>query len=395
MNTVSIQPMTREMCHEFYKGFQNDPAIGHYYEYVYTSEIADHYFEINSASERKLFAIIVDGQIVGECKLKYIDLDKRECSMGIHLQNDAVKGKGYGTQAERLILQYAFEELGMLAVNADAVLKNTRSQHVLEKVGFRYTHEDDAFKYYRCENNKLLREKLIQELMGKKVHVVVDRPVGYRHGDIVYPINYGYIPGIIAGDGEEQDAYILGVSEPISGFDGQVVAAIHRKNDCEDKLVVAPVGSTYHQGQIAEAVYFQEQYFTSKIDSLLRRACGVIPFRWNHGVKEYLILLQTNNFWSFPKGHMEPGETEEQTALRELHEETGLRATLVSGKKAVSEYDMLPLARRKQVVLFLGEVKGRMILQESEVLNHKWVKASELKEYLHPDTYEACLELLR
>ena len=148
---VSIQPMTREMCHEFYKNFQNDPAIGHYYEYVYTPEIADRYFDTNSVADRKLFAIMVDGQIVGECKLKNIDLEKRECSMGIHLQNDAVKEKGYGTQAERLVLHYAFEELGMVAVNADAARKNTRSQHVLEKVGFRYTREDDTFKYYRCE----------------------------------------------------------------------------------------------------------------------------------------------------------------------------------------------------------------------------------------------------
>ena len=98
-----------------------------------------------------MFAILVDGQIVGECKLKYIDMDKRECSMGIHLRDDSVKEKGYGTQAERLILQYAFEELEMIAVNADAVLKNTRSQHVLEKVGFQYVREDDVFKYYRCE----------------------------------------------------------------------------------------------------------------------------------------------------------------------------------------------------------------------------------------------------
>lgn len=71
MSTVSIQPMTREMCHEFYKGFQNDPAIGHYYEYIYTPEIADRYFDINSVSDRRMFAILADGQIVGECKLKY------------------------------------------------------------------------------------------------------------------------------------------------------------------------------------------------------------------------------------------------------------------------------------------------------------------------------------
>lgn len=148
---VSLKPMTRQMCHEFYTGFQNDPAIGHYYEYVYTPETADRYFDTNSVADRKLFAIVVDDQIVGECKLKSIDLEKRECSMGIHLRDDSVKEKGYGTQAERLILQYAFEQLGMTAVNADAALKNTRSQHVLEKVGFEYVREDETFKYYRCE----------------------------------------------------------------------------------------------------------------------------------------------------------------------------------------------------------------------------------------------------
>ena len=95
-----------------------------------------------------LFAITVDNQIVGEIKLKGIDHAKGECRMGIHLQNDDVKGRGYGTQAERLILRHAFEEMGMRNVTADVALQNTRSQHVLEKVGFRYTHQDDTFKYY-------------------------------------------------------------------------------------------------------------------------------------------------------------------------------------------------------------------------------------------------------
>lgn len=241
---------------------------------------------------------------------------------------------------------------------------------------------------------KDIRNRIIEENMGKVVHVEVDRPIGYRHGDIVYPVNYGYIPGIIAGDGEEQDAYILGVSDPVSSFEGQVVGAVRRKDDCEDKLVVAPLGSFYHQGQIAQAVHFQEQYFDSKIDALLRKSCGVVPFRWRNGEKEYLILLQSNHFWSFPKGHMEPGETEEQTALRELREETGLHAALVPGIRAVSEYDMQHIGRRKQVVLFLGEVEGRMILQESEALDYKWVKASLLKEYLHQDTYSKIQPLI-
>ena len=155
---ISLVPMTRELYHEFYKGFQNDPAIGHYYEYRYTPEIADQYFDRNSVPDRKLFAILVDGQVIGECKLKDIDPVKRECTLGIHLQDNSVKGKGYGTQAEMLILRYAFEELGMTAVNAEAVLKNERSQHVLEKVGFRYICEDDTFRYYRCEGSRRLEQ---------------------------------------------------------------------------------------------------------------------------------------------------------------------------------------------------------------------------------------------
>lgn len=231
------------------------------------------------------------------------------------------------------------------------------------------------------------------DYMGKLVHVVIDRPIGYQHGDIVYPINYGYIPGLPGGDGEDQDAYILGICEPVDSFDGQVVAIIRRRNDCEDKFVVAPVGTAYHQGQIAEAVHFQEQFFISTIDSLLRKSCGVIPFRWNGAEKEYLILLQTNNCWSFPKGHMEAGETEEQTALRELFEETGLHTKLVPEQRVVFEYDIPPYTR-KQVSLFLCEVDGTVIPQETEVVYHRWVKADELKAYLHPDTYKICAELL-
>lgn len=238
------------------------------------------------------------------------------------------------------------------------------------------------------------RKQIIQDYMGKPVHVVVDRPIGYVHRGLTYPINYGYIPGLLAGDGEEQDVYILGVDEPILEFDGQVVAAICRKNDCEDKLVVAPEGSVFHQGQIAEAVYFQEQYFISTIDSLFRKSCGVIPFRRNGEEREYLILLQTNNCWSFPKGHMEAGETEEQTALRELFEETGLTAKLDTSRSASIEYPISSFAK-KEVVFYLGEVAGEPKVQESEIETYKWVTFRELENYLFPNAFEACRILLK
>lgn len=238
------------------------------------------------------------------------------------------------------------------------------------------------------------REQLINQFMGKYVHVVVDRPIGYVHGDIVYPVNYGYLPGVIAGDLEEQDVYILGITEPVSEFNGQVIGAIRRKNDCEDKLVVAPAGKQYHQAEIAEAVHFQEQYFQYTVVSLLQKSCGVIPFRENGSKREYLILLQTNNCWSFPKGHMEPGETQEETALRELFEETGLWGTLLDGKSVQTEYE-IPTYTRKQVVLFLGCVDGPVTCQQSEIVDYRWASGDELEKYLHPDTYEVCKPLLQ
>lgn len=235
-----------------------------------------------------------------------------------------------------------------------------------------------------------VRNRIIMDHIGKLVHVVVDRPIGYQHGDIVYPVNYGYIPGLLAGDGEEQDAYILGVREPVTEFDGQVIAAIHRRNDCEDKLVVAPVGSIYHQGQIAEAVHFQEQYFDISIISSFEKSCGVLPYRTVNGQREFLLVFEAfSKCWSIPKGHMEAGESDVQTAMRELYEETGLTAKLDTGRSASIEYPISDFAR-KEVVFYLGEVEGTPKVREGEIDKYKWVTGEELKDYLFPNAFEAC-----
>ncbi len=234
----------------------------------------------------------------------------------------------------------------------------------------------------------------LTEYLGKQVHIVIDRPIGYRHGDIVYPVNYGYVPGLLGGDGEEQDAYIMGVSQQIAEFDGEVIAIIRRKNDLEDKLVVAPVGSVYHQGQIAEAVHFQEQYFDTRIISLFEKSCGVLPYRVRDGQKEFLLVFESySKCWSLPKGHMETGETEEQTALRELFEETGLTARLDTSRTTSIAYPISCFAR-KEVVIYLGQVTGDPKVREGEIDSYKWVTAQELKDYLFPDTVRACKKLI-
>lgn len=238
------------------------------------------------------------------------------------------------------------------------------------------------------------RRQIIESFLGKTVQVVVDRPIGYVHGSIVYPVNYGYVSGVLAGDDEEQDAYILGVDKPLDSFTGRVVGAVCRKNDCEDKLAVAPEGVLFHQGQIAEAVHFQEQYFDTYIISLLRKSCGVLPYRETDRGKEFLMVFeQFSQCWSLPKGHMEAGETERQTALRELYEETGLTAQLDTEKSAVIEYAISPTVCKK-VVFFLGQVSGTPHVREGEIESYRWVTADKLAEYLHADTADACMQLL-
>ena len=105
-------------------------------------------------------------------------------------------------------------------------------------------------------------------MIGSLVKVIVDRPLGTfhpKHPDIFYPVNYGYIPGVLAPDGEEQDAYILGVHEPVGEFVGKVIAIIHRFDDVEEKWVVAPENVSYTKEEIMEQVAFQEQYFRTEI----------------------------------------------------------------------------------------------------------------------------------
>ncbi|MBQ7336169.1 MAG: inorganic diphosphatase [Clostridia bacterium] len=102
------------------------------------------------------------------------------------------------------------------------------------------------------------------------MHIGIDRPIGYVHHkekyDLVYPINYGFIPGVLGGDGEEMDVYLLGVAEPVEEFDAHIIAIVHRENDVEDKLVGAPEGMTFTAEEIADAVHFQEQYYDSYVE---------------------------------------------------------------------------------------------------------------------------------
>ena len=117
------------------------------------------------------------------------------------------------------------------------------------------------------------RKEQVKSYLGKNVKIKIDRPIGYVHKKenhtLIYPVNYGYIPGVIGGDGEELDVYLLSVIEPGEEYTARVIAIAHRENDVEDKLIAVPdVFPLITEEQIKEAINFQEQYYDTSIEML-------------------------------------------------------------------------------------------------------------------------------
>jgi inorganic pyrophosphatase len=108
---------------------------------------------------------------------------------------------------------------------------------------------------------------LARAYLGKQVTVRIDRPLGSRHPEhgFLYPVNYGYLPGVPAPDGDDLDAYVLGVGEPLREFTGQCIAVIHRLDDDDDKLVVVPNRVTLSDAEILAQTRFQERFFDSRV----------------------------------------------------------------------------------------------------------------------------------
>lgn len=117
-----------------------------------------------------------------------------------------------------------------------------------------------------------LRKAMVWSYLGKEITAEVDRPIGYLHikgnKQLLYPINYGFIPGVFGGDNEELDVYFLGVNAPLERFSGKVIAIVHRADDIEDKLVACPLEMTFDAEQICEQVYFQEKYYDTTIEDI-------------------------------------------------------------------------------------------------------------------------------
>lgn len=186
----------------------------------------------------------------------------------------------------------------------------------------------------------------ISKYLGKTVKIKIDRPMGSVHpqySNIIYPVNYGYLPDAIGGDGEPQDVYLLGVDEPVAEYTAKIIAVVYREDDTEDKLVAAPEGMLFNIRQIRSAIRFQERYYCTTIKLDPQRP--VVTF-YRGDVKAPKTTMPTHlganaiitcngklllekrrdsDTWGLVGGGVKKTETALQAIAREIQEELGLR----------------------------------------------------------------------
>ena len=257
-----------------------------------------------------------------------------------------------------------------------------------EKERLSVEHPGDVAAYERGKSEwikKALPVARHWSRLGKTVTVTVDRPMGSIHPDrpdLVYPINCGY-PRDLSIPGERRlGVYILGVPHPVHTFTGRVIAVIFRENGDGVRWVVAPEGREYDQARILSEVWFRERDFKSTMEHLFHRSVGMVVYRNTASGYRFLLLRESRSQgWSIPKGHMEFGETELQTAIREVHEETGLDCTPVPGFRREVSYPIPPIYK-KTLVAFLAPTDRNPTVQPEEISGYRWVSLREANRML-------------
>ena len=167
---IRLVPMTDEMYRRFFKEYENDPDLlrpGQAYEpFRYSAEWADRYIRRQTFPGRLAFAILLSEDIAGEIVLKNIEPNAR-CDLSITLKNDGYKGRGIGTKALCDAVRYAFTELDLCEVLANALKTNVRSRHVLEKAGFTRVGENAEYVFYRIDRQRNAEEETGSEAFGE------------------------------------------------------------------------------------------------------------------------------------------------------------------------------------------------------------------------------------
>ena len=214
-------------------------------------------------------------------------------------------------------------------------------------------------------------------MLGKYVRVRVTKPMHSFDSEsgIPYQLNFGTVESGLDARSPVKGAYIMGVTHRVRIFEGRVIAVIKRKNMGGIYLVVAPKSKRYIVHQIEDAVEFAEKKGTYDINCLYECSCGAIVYRIINGEVRFLLIKNKRSLnWGFPKGHMERGENETQTAYREILEETGIRARFLPDFRYKSEYSIQGRIEKKVIIFLATTDDTSTIIQREEIEEYLWLK---------------------
>ncbi len=182
-------------------------------------------------------------------------------------------------------------------------------------------------------------------------------------------------------NGENIKAYVISKKPQEYTSSGQVVAVITLEGSDEQRVVVAPDREIYYEPQILNILKSVSNLRVSSINCLYEKSCGALIFYRNkQGVRVLLVKNHNGRYWSFPKGHIELNETEEETAVREIKEETNLDVKIIDGFREVSDY--CPFGNiKKRVVFFLAQAfTDDVVDQAEEIDSHMWVDIQQARK---------------
>ncbi len=217
-------------------------------------------------------------------------------------------------------------------------------------------------------------------MLGKYVRVKVTAPIGSTDDTgYTYPLNFGTVYS-----NEKQTAFVMGIHHPVRNFDGRVIAVLGDRKSKSYIWIVAPKSTRFIINDIREYINLELDFPSYRIECLYESSCGAVVYRDIRGDVRFLLIKNKRSaHWGFPKGHIEPGESCEDTAYREVLEETGLHIKLINGFSSVSRYKIRDRIE-KMVTIFVGTTKDTStVIQQEEIEDYIWL------------TYDRAMNLLK
>ncbi len=213
-------------------------------------------------------------------------------------------------------------------------------------------------------------------MLGKSVKVRITKPFNSFDSktNTKYMLNFGVAEIKTEKRTFIQSACVMGINHPVNIFEGRIIAVVRHQDKRPNYIIVAPKKSRYINFEIEDAIKFLEKNRPYKLECLYESSCGAVVFRNTEGTRKFLLIKNKRSaHWGFPKGHIERGETQYQTAKREVLEETGLHINIIDGYSSTSEYKIAGRVEKRVTIFLANTSDTKTVIQPEEIDAYVWL----------------------